>query len=67
MRIETIIMGIFVYGYFLLIAFWLIGQVDRKPPKKKTLWNLIKTYWSDWFLIICMLVGAQFFIWGVSV
>ncbi len=36
-----------------------------KPPEKKTFRNLIKRYWSEVFLITCMIIVAHFFVRGV--
>ncbi len=64
---TTIFIYCFVFGFFILLAFALIGYVDKKPPKNKTLINLIKTYWSEAFLIICMIVASWFFVKGIGV
>ena len=65
--ITKILISIFFYGFFLLIAGALMEWVDKKPPKHKTVKNLIKIYWSEVFLVLFLLLGASFFIKGVFI
>ncbi len=65
--LVNIFFTIFIYGFFILCGCGVIGVVDKKFPKSKTLSSLMKNYWSEALLILCMITAAHFFLKGAGV
>ena len=66
MNLNNLFIIIFVFGFFILIAIWLISLVVPHKKRPKSIIQFFKIYWSEMFLVICIIVGAYFFVKGLS-
>jgi len=64
--IYRLILELFVYGFFLLIALGLISLIIPNKPKPKGFFHFWKNYWSEVVLIIGVIFAAYCFLKGIG-
>ncbi|MBI2629871.1 hypothetical protein HYW76_02105 [Candidatus Pacearchaeota archaeon] len=67
MEANKIIISLFVYSFFILVALGLISLVIPYKKRPKNTFQFIKIYWSEVLLIGCMILGAYFMIRGMGI